>query len=393
MNKSRPKYIELIGIGLPNRGAELLARAVMQACEKEFGDCVFATAQKLPEKELKKLGLKRCLRNGAGSLQTLLDRLVKKTDGVKRRKMSYRPFSWLSLTQRDRLDIVLEQDIDLILDASGFAYGDFWGSEKARRRLEDRRKMWQAMHKPLVFLPQSFGAFEQPGFETTLKPALEMASCVCVRDRESARYLTPLTDKARLYPDITFLLDSVAIPRPQQPYSLFIPNAKVIESGAVTRADYIAMAQRFMDLSRSLGVEPVLLNHEGAKDLELCHELAAREQLKVLDPENALVIKATISNAEFVFSSRYHGVVSGLSTGTPVLVFGWSHKYRELLQDFGLAQWLIENTQQAEEIMLRFCQPEQLELSKQKIAGHLPDVKKQLMHMWRWIFDTVRPNP
>ncbi|MDF2182171.1 polysaccharide pyruvyl transferase family protein [Neptuniibacter sp. CAU 1671] len=393
MTKPKAKYIELIGIGLPNRGAELLVRAVIQACIDEYGDCVFATAQKLPEKELRKLGLKRCLRNGAGSLQTLIERLIKKTGISKRRKISYRPFSWLSREQRDKLGIVLEQDIDLIVDASGFAYGDFWGSAKAQRRLEDRRKMWQSMQKPLVFLPQSFGPFEQPGFEVSLKPSLEMASCVCVRDKKSADYLSKFTEKARLYPDITFLLNGITIPKPQKPYSLFIPNSKVMESGVVSRDEYLEMARRFITLSRQLDCEPILLNHEGAKDLELCQELARSEQVNILDPEDALVIKATIANAEFVFSSRYHGVVSSLSTGTPVLVFGWSHKYRELLQDFGIEQWLIENPLHAEEVMIKFCQHEQLETIKQEIAEHLPSVKQQLTQMWRWIFDTVRSEP
>ncbi|MFW1677944.1 polysaccharide pyruvyl transferase family protein [Pontibacter sp. JAM-7] len=390
MSKKRPVYIELIGIGLPNRGAELLARAVMQSCNKQFGNCIFATAQKLPEPELKKLGIKRCLKNGAGRLQSLLSTLkTNRLTKSQRRPSIYRAFSWLPREQRDRLDIVLEQDVDLVIDASGFAYGDYWGSAKAQRRLEDRRAGWQAQNKPLVFLPQSFGPFDTDGFKTSLKPSLDCAACVCVRDRQSAQYLVPFIKKARLYPDITFLLDCGTSLPATKPYSLFIPNNKVLEAGAVDHAEYISVAREFIRLSRQLNVEPIMLNHEGVKDLAICQQLSDLDQVRVLNPADALLIKAYIAGAEFVFSSRYHGVVSSLATETPVVVFGWSHKYRELLQDFGLEHWLIDDIHQASKVLGEFCAPPALAEIRGKINGHLPWVRQQLNEMWRWIFSSV----
>jgi len=35
-------------------------------------------------------------------------------------------------------------------------------------------------------------------------------------------------------------------------------------------------------------------------------------------------------------TSRFHAMVSGLATCTPTVVLGWSHKYREVLSDFGM---------------------------------------------------------
>jgi len=37
-------------------------------------------------------------------------------------------------------------------------------------------------------------------------------------------------------------------------------------------------------------------------------------------------------------TSRFHAMISGLSTCTPTVVIGWSHKYKEVLDDFGLSE-------------------------------------------------------
>jgi len=34
-------------------------------------------------------------------------------------------------------------------------------------------------------------------------------------------------------------------------------------------------------------------------------------------------------------------MISGLATGTPTVVVGWSHKYREVMQEFGLEDFVV----------------------------------------------------
>ena len=385
------KYIELIGIGLPNRGAELLARTVMQECTEKYGRCVFATSQKLPPEELKRLGLKRCLRNGKGPITVLRSKLKgQKLRKSQRRKFRYGLLSLLSRNVREYLGYVLEQDVDLVLDASGFAYGDYWGAKKAQRRLTDRLPQWKANNVPLVLLPQSYGSFDEEGFEESFKPAVDYASLICVRDQQSKSYLEKFTSRAELFPDITFSLDGfVSDGCSDQPYSLFIPNQKVIDSGSISRSAYISLAQEFVALSRELGVEPVILNHEGSKDLDLCREMALSEKLRILDPRDALRIKGIIAEASFVFSSRYHGVVSSLATCTPVVVLGWSHKYRELLADFSLEHCLIANESHALMQLKEFCKEDNLAKVRKKIGEKLPHVRQSLRSLWEEVFASV----
>jgi polysaccharide pyruvyl transferase WcaK-like protein len=46
-------------------------------------------------------------------------------------------------------------------------------------------------------------------------------------------------------------------------------------------------------------------------------------------------LRALMSASSLVVTSRFHAMTSALATTTPVVVIGWSHKYREVLREFG----------------------------------------------------------
>jgi polysaccharide pyruvyl transferase WcaK-like protein len=52
---------------------------------------------------------------------------------------------------------------------------------------------------------------------------------------------------------------------------------------------------------------------------------------------------AILSHCAMVIGSRFHVLVLGLSASVPVVALGWSHKYEELLADFGLAAFVLEH--------------------------------------------------
>jgi colanic acid/amylovoran biosynthesis protein len=71
--------------------------------------------------------------------------------------------------------------------------------------------------------------------------------------------------------------------------------------------------------------------------LELAERLSHLSDVTVIDEElTAGQLRHLISCSTFLVTSRFHAMISALATCTPVYVIGWSHKYREVLSEFGL---------------------------------------------------------
>ena len=62
---------------------------------------------------------------------------------------------------------------------------------------------------------------------------------------------------------------------------------------------------------------------------------------------SAAILKAVIARLDLLVGSRYHALVGALASGVPVCALGWAHKYAELLQPFGLAEFALEHHQLA----------------------------------------------
>jgi len=48
-------------------------------------------------------------------------------------------------------------------------------------------------------------------------------------------------------------------------------------------------------------------------------------------------LRHLVAHSSVLVTSRFHAMISGLATSTPTVVVGWSHKYKEVLDDFGLS--------------------------------------------------------
>ena len=59
-------------------------------------------------------------------------------------------------------------------------------------------------------------------------------------------------------------------------------------------------------------------------------------------------IRRLLAATDVLIASRFHAMVAGLSLGVPVLVIGWSHKYAEVLMDFGCEEYALDNATAAE---------------------------------------------
>lgn len=73
---------------------------------------------------------------------------------------------------------------------------------------------------------------------------------------------------------------------------------------------------------------------------ELAERIGASEDLLFIDTEmSSQGLRHVIGLCDLFVASRFHAMVSSLAMAVPTLVIGWSHKYQEVLDMFGLAEW------------------------------------------------------
>lgn len=237
-----------------------------------------------------------------------------------------------------RLGLVTEPEIDVIFDASGFAYGDFWGADKFRRRVGRPIGRWRRKGKTVIMMPQAWGPFTEPGFAEALREALGQADLVFARDGESERHLREAgVANVRRAPDFTTLLKPAPGAAEEAGEAFLIPNAKLIESGGKEAGGvYLRFLVAAAETLRAISPRTAILIHEGAGDLRLAEAVQAKvPSLEIVEPADHLDAKRRLAGARAVISSRFHGLVSALSSGVPSFACGWSHKYAALMADYG----------------------------------------------------------
>jgi colanic acid/amylovoran biosynthesis protein len=133
------------------------------------------------------------------------------------------------------------------------------------------------------------------------------------------------------------------------------PSAVLRKSADAAGGNYVAEVRRMVDhLTGDLGLRVLLVPHSAREgtdkahnnDLPLCREvfagLAHPHQVRLVDRElGSQPLRALIGRCDLFVASRFHAMVSALAMGVPTLVIGWSHKYREVLDMFGLAEWAV----------------------------------------------------
>jgi colanic acid/amylovoran biosynthesis protein len=108
----------------------------------------------------------------------------------------------------------------------------------------------------------------------------------------------------------------------------------------------------------------------GRCDGKLCdlllHRLGKEQQVRKVEGDRSpSELKAIISLSHIHLSARYHSLVAGLSSGVPSIALSWHHKYRDLMVQYGVAEFLCEEScQDAAELCRLF---EKLEERRDKI--------------------------
>lgn len=233
-----------------------------------------------------------------------------------------------------------ENDMSGLIDASGFRYSDQWPIASLEAQAMKARKYKNA-GKPVIYLPQAFGPFKSDAAKGFIAQVINHSDLVFARDQVSFDYLTGAAGhlpQIRLAPDFTNLV----VPKPGAKIpenTLFIvPNARMMDkTSSETGARYISSLALAVTTARSCGFEPIIMIHDAHGDRVVAKQVweIVGGEIRELSHPDPRVLKYWLAQAKGVVGSRFHALVSALSAGTPVIAIGWSHKYGELMADYG----------------------------------------------------------
>jgi colanic acid/amylovoran biosynthesis protein len=378
--------LELKGAQFANQGAKLMLAAVLARVRARWPDVAVAlsTGRFTQASDLANLSALRklSLRRRGIDVTVLSDRWPRIVD----RWLNHR--GW-----------VAESGINAVLDLSGFAYGDRWGSESTRR-LAAELSRHARRGRPYVLLPQAFGPFSDPGAARVLGRSLQHARLIYARDPVSLGHLAALAPDLgptlSLSPDLTigvhgdrggatrWAVDAETV--------LFIPNRRMLDSAPATPQwanQYLDLLRLMIDLCLGRRLNVRIVNHAGLEDGALCADLSDPARgVTVIDEQDPLVLKGLIGASRLVISSRYHGCVSALSQGVPCLATSWSHKYQTLFEEFGRGDWVIADPDRSRAIeLLEDLLDRERDPSHERIAA----LEARVETMWADVFRAVAP--
>lgn len=325
--------IEIRRAGFFNKGAQLMQRAIFEKLRAVYPEAIIAMAPTVgPSQPFRKV-----------------------VDSGMYPKVSlyYMGFQWGLLANlaprkiRQIYRLVIDSDVDVVIDAAGFAYSDQWGDFKTRE-LADSTRRWRRNDTKVILMPQAFGPYTSSRIRRAICRAADNIDLMMPRDKISYKHLTEITGERpniRQYPDFTNLMDGVVpsyFDRNRHRVCL-VPNYRMVDKTANGRGTgYLSFMVRCAKRLVERGAQPFVLVHEGRKDLWLAEQISqASGCIPVLVEDDPLKIKGILGASQATIGSRFHGLVSALSQGVPSLGTGWSHKYAELFLDYEFSEGVV----------------------------------------------------
>lgn len=319
--------IEVRNVGFLNKGAELMLRAILQKIHSTYPEAILTIVPSIS--------------SGAVPFQKLVNIGFYPKASITRCGYQLGDVAaLLPKNLRERYGIILDREVDVILDASGFAYSDQWGVHRSLE-LAHSSVRWRKNEQKVILLPQAFGPFENPKIRNLIDQATNNIDLVMARDKISFDYLSQSIckrDNIRQYPDFTNLIDG-KIPAyfDQELHRIcLVPNYRMIDKTDPVSSDaYIPFMVRCANYLKYKNENPFILIHEGENDKLVAEQISQNSGgIPIITESDPLNIKGILGASFATIGSRFHGLVSALSQGVPSLGTGWSHKYLELFRDY-----------------------------------------------------------
>jgi polysaccharide pyruvyl transferase WcaK-like protein len=285
---------------------------------------------------------------------------------------------------------------NVAVDVSGIAFMDGRGLATLVYNVLLVLLPW-AFGVPVVKMAQALGPFRQPLNRISAHLALRRVKWIGLRGSQTERHVATLgLTNAERAADVSFLLrtDSHAEEAARSwlknagEVTIIAPSAVIEQQSRAYDIDYVARVSRLAADLQEHGHRVLIVAHSarsGAEegrtnDLPVCRRIAEASGAALIDRElEARELRALIGRSRLLITSRFHAMISGLATMTPTFVVGWSHKYAEVLSEFGLERWSVDFRDVTDAGLLE----EVLSLDREShdvrsiIQAHLPSVRLQ----------------
>ncbi|MES9954469.1 MAG: polysaccharide pyruvyl transferase family protein [Candidatus Thiodiazotropha sp. 6PLUC2] len=266
---------------------------------------------------------------------------------------------------------------DVLIDLAGVAFID--GREKFLPYNVLTLAPAFILNTPVVKFSQALGPFNNPLNRLLAKPTLRLCKQVFARGEGTHQHLqslkldslypTPIADVAfRHRQEYSLSTENqkqvdqliVALKDEQQPLIGVCPSsvlaAKSLNDGDGYNESLTSLCQKLIQQGNAILLFPnATRNNQGSKlrnnDLPVIKIIAERlisagapaEQIHVVDFDiNTNGIKQLMPFCKALMVSRFHVMIAALSAKQPVIVLGWSHKYREVMDSFELGELVYD---------------------------------------------------
>jgi colanic acid/amylovoran biosynthesis protein len=322
--------IEILGGGTHNKGAELMTQVVLEEVRKQRPDAKFAVNRVFGSYE----------ERGKYGLRTFLPQ-----SGIRSRVASL----FMVDSYKNVYGLVGRKDVNAVIDISGFAYGDQWGEQNIARRAAYAENL-KRRAVPYILMPQAFGPFTSDAIKESAKKLISSASLAFARENTSLDYIHQLginIDHVKQAHDFTNL-SRCHIPYDCQLHSRYVcivPNIRMMDKADPSQSKrYIQFMANSIKKAKSAGLEPVYVFHDPHHDksvAELINQNCSFE-IPVVAYDEPQALKGILGGAEIVIGSRFHALVGALCQSVPVIATSWSHKYEELLREYGTPELVVQ---------------------------------------------------
>lgn len=116
---------------------------------------------------------------------------------------------------------------------------------------------------------------------------------------------------------------------------------------------------------------------------------ASRDDLLAVHGDvNAAALRVVLEACSCAAVSRFHAMVGTLSIGVPVAVVGWSHKYLEVMKQFGLEEFVFDYSAHDPEALQAVVERllAEREQRSAQILERLPEVRKESLSQFEEMF-------